>query len=141
MTPCSAALIVDLERPVSEAFSRLNGPGVRVGIDLVVVADVAESLERLGQRYLQRVFTPHELSCCRVRPASDGQYGYSAEALAARFAAKEATVKVLRPVGTRPEWRSIEVRRAGGGWCEIVGKRCLVGCRSRHRRVGGQPHA
>ena len=35
---------------------------------------------------------------------------------AARFAAKEATIKVLRPVGHQPDWRSVEVRRDAGGW-------------------------
>ena len=44
---------------------------------------------------------------------------YSAQVLAARFAAKEAVVKALRPSGLRPEWRSIEVRRMDGGWCEL----------------------
>ena len=88
-------------------------PGVRVGVDLVVVAEVAESVEHFGDRYLHRLFTPHELVCCRTGA------GYSAQSLAARFAAKEATVKVLRPGGPRPEWRSIEVHRSEGGWCEL----------------------
>ena len=26
---------------------------------------------------------------------------------------------MLRPEGPRPEWRSIEVHRTSGGWCEI----------------------
>jgi holo-[acyl-carrier protein] synthase len=100
---------------------RPNGPKVRVGVDLVPVVDVAESLERFGARYLERVFTPHEIECCRRADARTGERapGYSVESLAARFAAKEATLKVLRPVGWRPDWRSIEVRRTSGGWCEI----------------------
>jgi holo-[acyl-carrier protein] synthase len=40
--------------------------------------------------------------------------------LAARFAAKEATVKVLRPHDTPFDWRSIEIRRSPQGWCDIV---------------------
>ena len=90
--------------------------GVRVGVDLVVVAEVAEAVGRFGDRYLHRLFTPHELDCCRVDAVHGG---YSMQSLAARFAAKEATVKVLRPVGARPEWRSIEVCRSGGGWCDL----------------------
>ncbi|MGO8871942.1 MAG: holo-ACP synthase [Acidimicrobiales bacterium] len=121
MTPSAGPLSGDLERQAWGAFRPPDGSEVRVGVDLVVVADVGESIERLGDRYLQRVFTPHELSCCLKGPAPDDRRpAYSTEALAARFAAKEAVVKVLRPVGSRPEWRSIEVRRAGGGWCEIV---------------------
>jgi holo-[acyl-carrier protein] synthase len=97
-----------------------NSAAVRVGVDLVVVADVARSLEHFGHRYLHRVFTPHEIACCRTGDRSgQSENGYSLESLAARFAAKEATVKVLRPEGARPEWRSIEVHRARGGWCEI----------------------
>jgi holo-[acyl-carrier protein] synthase len=28
-------------------------------------------------------------------------------------------VKVLRPVELQPDWRSIEIHRMTGGWCEI----------------------
>ena len=86
---------------------------IRVGIDLCSVQDVAESVATFGDRYLQRVYTEDELEYCRRDPAR------SAERLAARFAAKEAAVKVLRPTDARPDWRSIEVRRDPGGWCEL----------------------
>ncbi len=96
---------------------------VAVGIDLVTVSEIADAVERLGERYLLRVFTPHELACCRAEGRPEGsigvQGGYLVEALAARFAAKEAAVKVLRPIGVRPEWRTMEVHRTGGGWCEL----------------------
>jgi holo-[acyl-carrier protein] synthase len=113
---------------LTETFGQLSAqgsregrsPAIRVGVDLVAVADVIESVERFGDRYVQRIFTPHEIACCRsdLGPR-DSAVRYSFESLAARFAAKEATVKVLRPVGPRPEWRAIEVFRAEGGWCEI----------------------
>jgi holo-[acyl-carrier protein] synthase len=86
---------------------------MRVGIDLCSVRDVAESIERFGDRYLRRVYTEHEVEYCGKDPAR------SAERFAARFAAKEATVKVLRPRDSWPDWRSIEVRRDPGGWCEL----------------------
>jgi holo-[acyl-carrier protein] synthase len=86
----------------------------RVGIDLVQISQVADSMARFGPRYLNRVFTPHELSCARRRGALDPQV------LAARFAAKEATLKVLRPTGAQPEWRSIELRRLPSGSCEMA---------------------
>jgi len=86
---------------------------VRVGVDLISIDDVAASLERFGDRYRRRLFTDHELETCGDR------HGEGAAGLAARFAAKEAALKVLRPVGTRPEWRSIEVRRHPDGWCEM----------------------
>ena len=58
---------------------------------------------------LTRLFTPHELETCAGAP----------ERLAARFAAKEAAIKVLRPDDVRPEWRAIEVRRQPSGACDL----------------------
>jgi len=34
--------------------------------------------------------------------------------------AKEAAIKVLRPVADIPRWKSIEVRRQPGGWVELA---------------------
>lgn len=85
-----------------------------VGIDLVRVQDVADSIERFGPRYLDRVFTAREQADCAGEP------GVRAERLAARFAAKEATLKVLRPSGARPEWTSIEVVRRESGACDLL---------------------
>jgi holo-[acyl-carrier protein] synthase len=91
-----------------------NVSHVRVGMDLVEVEQVAESLDRFGDRYLHRVFTAHEVASCAGPPS------VVAAGLAARFAAKEATIKVLRPTGSQPDWRSMEVRRHPEGWCSMV---------------------
>jgi holo-[acyl-carrier protein] synthase len=75
---------------------------MRVGIDLVKVAHVAEAVEARGQRYLDRVFTAQEQADCRGEPLK----------LAARFAAKEAVMKVLEV--KRDEalpWTDVEVIR------------------------------
>jgi holo-[acyl-carrier protein] synthase len=100
--------------------------GLRVGVDLVAVADIVSSVQRFGDRYVRRIFTDHEIACCRgpePMPSNDDPDGtldgYAYESLAARFAAKEATIKVLRPEGPRPEWRSIELHRAESGWCGL----------------------
>jgi holo-[acyl-carrier protein] synthase len=87
--------------------------GLRVGTDLVPVDQVAESVARFGERYLGRVYTAHEVSCCQGTPS------VVAAGLAARFAAKEATIKVLRPTGTTPPGSSIEVHRHPSGWCDL----------------------
>jgi holo-[acyl-carrier protein] synthase len=108
------------EHDSGEPRRRSRSSSFRVGVDLVVVADVARSVRRFGNRYIDRIFTPHEIMCCRTPDGAQGpSTRYSVESLAARFAAKEATVKVLRPEGPRPDWRSIEVHRDPGGWCEI----------------------
>src|SRR5579875_2726351 len=84
---------------------------VRVGVDLIAVADVATAIDHWGERYLQRLFTAAELS--------DTTGPARAARLAARFAAKEATIKALAPTGEPPTWRSIEVRQATGGACRL----------------------
>jgi holo-[acyl-carrier protein] synthase len=84
---------------------------MRVGIDLVSVDSVHESIREHGARYLERVYTERELHDCHT------EQGPVAERLAARFAAKEATIKVLRPQpDTALPWRSIEVVRHSSGW-------------------------
>ena len=74
---------------------------LRVGTDLVSVDQVRESISDHGQRYLHRVYTEHELSDSRLAP----------ERLAARFAAKEATMKALGRRDEALSWRGIGVRR------------------------------
>ena len=79
------------------------------GIDLVEIARIQQSLERFGQRFLNRVFTPAEQAyCMRKRNA--------AESLAARFAAKEAGAKALGTgISRGVNWLEIEVVREPGG--------------------------
>ncbi|WP_036947050.1 holo-ACP synthase [Luteimicrobium xylanilyticum] len=90
---------------------------VRVGIDAQPVSEVIAALEQHGDAYRRRLFTDHEVR-------SSGGWGAdaatSAPRLAARFAAKEAVLKVLRPDTVVPGWREIEVVRMPAGWCRIV---------------------
>jgi holo-[acyl-carrier protein] synthase len=85
---------------------------VRVGIDLVSVAAIEESIDRFGSEYLSKVFTDAEVASART--------GEMAPKLAARFAAKEATIKVLEPDDEPIDWRSIEVVQERSGACRIV---------------------
>lgn len=86
----------------------------RVGIDLVEIRPVRDSIELFGASYLERVYTAREVADC------SGETGPDPSRLAARFAAKEATLKVLRPAPDEAvPWRSIEVVRAPGGWVEL----------------------
>ncbi|MGI9146872.1 MAG: holo-ACP synthase [Chloroflexota bacterium] len=87
---------------------------MRVGIDLVSIPEVSESIARFGHKYLDRVFTPRELDDC------GGDADQLASRLAARFAAKEAATKVLRPGDQGIGWRSIEVQRDPQGWTELA---------------------
>ena len=84
-----------------------------VGVDLVAVDEVQSALANFGDDYLSRVFTDHEVAC------SSGEGAVRARHLAARFAAKEATMKALGPSDRLPPWRSIEVRREESGRCTL----------------------
>jgi holo-[acyl-carrier protein] synthase len=87
----------------------LNG----IGIDLANIDEVRQALAEFGEAYLHRLFTDHEVEYCSRWPDP-------APHLAARFAAKEATLKVLGLHDGRAPWTSIEVRTASPSHCEIT---------------------
>lgn len=84
---------------------------LRVGIDLVAVAAVAESLRGPHRdHYLERIYTAREVDDCR------GPSGrVEPERLAARFAAKEAAIKALPGAGEEVRLTQIEVVRSESG--------------------------
>lgn len=80
---------------------------VGVGLDLCPVDRMQRAIERHGERFGLRVFTPREWAYCMER-------GRPWECLAARFAVKEATSKALgapRGIG----WHDVEVMPAKSG--------------------------
>ncbi|MEM7623581.1 MAG: holo-ACP synthase [Planctomycetota bacterium] len=79
------------------------------GVDVAEVARVTRSIERHGERFLDRVFTPDERAYC-------GANKRAPEHFAARFAAKEAVFKALGTGWAQGvSWREIEVTRAPSG--------------------------
>lgn len=83
------------------------------GIDLVEVSRIAEMLDRHGHRFLERVFTEGERAYAETSKRR-------AEHLAARFAAKEATLKALG-TGWRNgiAWTDVEVVSLPSGQPEL----------------------
>lgn len=81
---------------------------VGTGVDISEVDRIAAALNRFGDRFLHRVFTPAEVQYCLGKPNA-------AERLAARFAAKEAGMKAI---GTGLHygvtWQDVEVLRLPG---------------------------
>jgi len=83
---------------------------IGVGTDLVEIARVARSIERFGERFLARIFTPGEIAYCQRKQKK------AAESFAARFAAKEAGAKALGTgISRGVSWLELEVRREPGG--------------------------
>jgi holo-[acyl-carrier protein] synthase len=58
---------------------------IYTGIDVVAVERIRQAVERWGDRFIQRIFSPAETALCHRR----------VESLAARWAAKEAVAKLL----------------------------------------------
>lgn len=80
-----------------------------VGLDLIEVDRVAGLLDRWGDRFLERVFRPGEISAARRHPRA------RAEHVAGRFAAKEAAMKALGTGWRGLAFRDIEVGRDARG--------------------------
>lgn len=74
-------------------------PTNAVGVDIMEIHRIADSLARFGDRFLKRVYTDLEAAFCRGR----------VNELAARFAAKEAVMKALGTGARGVAWREIEV--------------------------------
>jgi holo-[acyl-carrier protein] synthase len=85
---------------------------------MVSIDAIEDSIRVHSERYLGRVYTSTELDDCRL---PDGTY--DARRLAARIAAKEAVLKVLRVEDEGIPWRSIGVYsdRAGRPSIELTG--------------------
>jgi holo-[acyl-carrier protein] synthase len=66
---------------------QIPGHRVRVGCDVVALEEIENSLSTFGDRFLAKIYTPNELATC------DGPSRLAR--LAARFAAKEATMKAF----------------------------------------------
>lgn len=82
---------------------------VGLGVDIAEIDRIEAAIARHGQSFLDRVFTPGEIAYCE-------QHKKKSERYAARFAAKEATMKALG-TGWRNgvRWVDLEVVREPSG--------------------------
>jgi holo-[acyl-carrier protein] synthase len=83
---------------------------VGTGIDITEVSRVAKAIDRFGERFLKRIYTPAEIAYCLAKKRGANQ------SFAARFAAKEAAMKAIG-TGLRRgvTWHDVEVSREPGG--------------------------
>jgi holo-[acyl-carrier protein] synthase len=80
-----------------------------LGTDLIETRRVQESIDRFGERFLERIFTAGEIAYCARKKNA-------AESFAARFAAKEAGAKALGTgISRGVSWKEFEVRREASG--------------------------
>lgn len=69
------------------------------GVDLIEISRIERTLEQYGERFLERIYTPREITLT----------GRNAQELAVRFAAKEAASKALGTGIGLISWREMEI--------------------------------
>lgn len=84
-----------------------------IGLDLVEVARIEESLQRFGERFQKRVFTELERAYCNALPHPPLHF-------AARFAAKEAFLKALGTgLSNAISWKDVGIENLSSGKPEL----------------------
>jgi holo-[acyl-carrier protein] synthase len=80
-----------------------------IGTDITECLRIARMIERHGELFLTRVYTPEEIRYCQSRKQATQHF-------TGRWAAKEAVLKALGTGWVRGiSWRDIEVRNDQGG--------------------------
>lgn len=82
---------------------------VGIGADIIECLRIAQMIERHGDVFITRVYTPSEIQYCQSRKQATQHF-------AGRWAAKEAILKALGTGWRRGiSWRDVEVRNEPGG--------------------------
>ena len=79
---------------------------IKVGTDIIEVARIKDSIEKLGEKFLNRVFTAKEVEYCESKKATKYEH------YAARFAGKEAVFKAISPILKNKfsiNWTDVEI--------------------------------
>jgi holo-[acyl-carrier protein] synthase len=96
------------ERTRLRKYHALVSAIIGLGIDATDIPRIAATMERYGDRFIQRIFTDGEIAYCMRRR-------HPVIHFAGRFAAKEAAMKALGTGHTQNVlWRGVEVVRGGG---------------------------
>ena len=85
---------------------------IRTGVDIIEVNRIKESIEQIGQVFVDRIFTEKEKEYCEKSNKMKYQH------YAARFAAKEAVFKALSDTLDNKygiEWKDIEIKNDDNG--------------------------
>lgn len=82
---------------------------VGIGVDIIEINRIQDSVERLGDSFLKKIFTPSEIAYCESKIKKYQHY-------AARFAAKEAVYKAFTNAHQSGlGWQDIEVHSDESG--------------------------
>ncbi len=82
---------------------------IGIGTDIIEVLRIAQMIERHGELFINRVYTPDEIRYCQSRKMATQHF-------AGRWAAKEAILKAIGTGWRRGiSWRDVEVLSAKAG--------------------------
>ena len=82
---------------------------IGIGTDITECLRIARMIERHGEMFISRVYTPEEIKYCQSRKQATQHF-------TGRWAAKEAILKALGTGWRRGiSWRDVEVRNEPGG--------------------------
>lgn len=82
----------------------------QIGVDIIEIGRIRESVSRWGTRFLSRIYTQRELAICKG----------NIDSLAARFAGKEAVMKALNSGQDSIVWREIEILSEENGKPKLI---------------------
>src|SRR5260370_7483621 len=115
---CAWPLLISREAQLyqynrSRLLDRMRGPGgdliIGMGVDIAEVERIQGAIERHGEVFLKRIYTPSEREYCE-------RFKNKYERYAGRFAAKEAAMKALGTGWRRGgRWVDLEVVRETSG--------------------------
>jgi len=104
--------VADNQRSISEEM---------IGVDIIETKRIRLSIERFGDRFLNKIFTKNEIAYCEKFQMKYQQY-------AGRFAVKEAVAKVIQK-GPKNFWLDIEIQNDENGAPKLnLSKRLLHCC-------------
>lgn len=86
------------------------------GVDIIEIERIRDSIEDIGERFLERVFTEKEIQYCESRKGQKYQH------YAGRFAAKEAALKAISTELDNKysvSWKDFEIINDGQGRPQI----------------------
>ena len=86
---------------------------IGLGIDIIEIDRIKDSIENYGEKFLSKIFTPAEINYCQNK-ANKFQH------FAARFAAKEAVYKALATGWQEVlSWQDIEIFNESTGMPQV----------------------
>ncbi len=106
-----------------------------IGIDIIEISRIEESIAEYGDAFLHKLFTQNEIDYCRSKQ-------FPVQHFAARFAAKEAFSKAVATGWSGEfEWKNIEITNSSTGKPDVLLHGKTAEALSRHSVLLSMSHS